>query len=254
MALGVGAVVLRRLRGDYEAIVLLILSLIATGIANAQLNLVNGPSGLSAIPQPLASALGLSPLGYQWAYLAWTAFLTALIVWAMRRLTASPFGRTLRAMRENEVGIVALGRSSTLLRIQAFVIGGIVAGISGAVLVEFVGAWAPGSWLYPETFSLLTAIIIGGRGSLRGALAGTLIVPVLFLEVTRFLPQIGYAGLTDSLAWVVVGLLTIAFLWFRPQGLFPERPQRFPRAGAGPAEMREAAAPRVTADRAEGVP
>ena len=259
MALGIGVVVLRRLRGDYEAIVLLILSLVATGIADAQLNLVNGPSGLADIPEPLSSALGLSPLGYQWAYLGWTAFVAAVIVWAIRRLTLSPFGRSLRAMRESEVGVVALGRSSTVLRQQAFVIGGIVGGISGAVLVEFVGAWAPGSWLYFETFSLLTAIIIGGRGSLRGALAGTLIVPVIFLEVTRYLPQIGYSGLTDSLAWVVVGLLTLAFLWFRPQGIFPERPQRFQhsdayRADSRRAERREVVAARVTADRAEGAP
>jgi hypothetical protein len=52
-------------------------------------------------------------------------------------------------------------------------------------------------------------------------------VPVLFLEVTRFLPSIGYPGLIDALEWVVIGLLTLIFMWFRPQGLLPERRRRF---------------------------
>jgi ABC-type branched-subunit amino acid transport system permease subunit len=121
-----------------------------------------------------------------------------------------------------------MGRNVFMLRMQSFVVGGVIAGLSGALLVEFVNAWSPGSWLYPETFALLAAIIIGGRANLGGVMIGTILVPILFLEVTRFLPSIGYPGLIDSLDWVAIGLLTLTFMWFRPQGLLPERRRRFP--------------------------
>ena len=218
---------MRRLRGDYEAVVLLVLSLIATGVAMAQIGLVNGPAGLALIPKPLTSTLGLSSLGYQWVYLAWSLFLVLVIFLFLRRLLRAPFGRNLRAVRDNEAAAAAVGRNVFTLRMQSFVIGGMIAGLSGALLVEFVNAWAPGSWLYPETFALITAIIVGGRANMGGVTIGTILVPVLFLEVTRFLPSIGYPGLIDALEWVVIGLLTLIFMWFRPQGLLPERRRRF---------------------------
>lgn len=233
LAAAVGAVALRRLRGDYEAIVLLVLSLIATGVAQAEIGLVNGPAGLSLIPKPLVTGLGLSSLQYQWVYLGWCAFLTALVFLFLRRIVRSPFGRNLRAVRDNEAAAAAGGRNVFALRMQAFVIGGVLAGLSGAVLVEFVNAWAPGSWLYPETFALLTAVIVGGRANLGGVAIGTILVPILFLEVTRFLPSIGYPGLIDSLEWVVIGLLTLIFMYWRPQGIFPERRRRFPSRSSG---------------------
>jgi branched-chain amino acid transport system permease protein len=227
LAFVVGAVTMRRLRGDYEAVVLLVLSLIATGTAMAQIGLVNGPAGLALIPKPLSSTFGLSSLAYQWVYLGWSLFLVLLVFLFLRRLLRAPFGRNLRAVRDNEAAAAAVGRNVFTLRMQSFVIGGMIAGLSGAVLVEFVNAWAPGSWLYPETFALITAIIVGGRANMGGVAIGTILVPVLFLEVTRFLPSIGYPGLIDALEWVVIGLLTLIFMWFRPQGLLPERRRRF---------------------------
>lgn len=223
----VGGVTLRRLRGDYEAVVLLVLSLIATAVAEAEIGLVNGPAGLSLVPKPLTSAFGLPSLQYQWVYFGWCLFLTGLVFLFLRRLLRAPFGRNLRAVRDNQTASAACGRNVFVLRMQAFVIGGMIAGLSGAVLVEFVNSWAPGSWLYPETLALLTAIIVGGRANMGGVAIGTILVPILFLEVTRFLPTIGYPGLIDSLEWVIIGLLTIAFMWLRPQGLLPERRRRF---------------------------
>jgi branched-chain amino acid transport system permease protein len=227
LAAFVGAVTLRRLRGDYEAVVLLVLSLIATAVAEAEIGLVNGPAGLSLVPKPLTSTLGLPSLQYQWVYFGWCLFLTGLVFLFLRRLLRAPFGRNLRAVRDNQAAAAACGRNVFTLRMQAFVVGGVIAGLSGALLVEFVNSWSPGSWLYPETLALLTAIIVGGRANMGGVAIGTILVPILFLEVTRFLPTIGYPGLIDSLEWVIVGLLTIAFMWWRPQGLLPERRRRF---------------------------
>jgi branched-chain amino acid transport system permease protein len=113
-----------------------------------------------------------------------------------------------------------------------FIVGGVIAGLSGAILVGFITIWAPSTWLYPETLILFAAVIVGGRGNNWGALIGAALVPVGFEEATRYLPQFGPPGLVPALQWVAIGLLIIGFLWFRPKGVFPERPGRFAPAAA----------------------
>src|SRR5665213_2759138 len=130
-----------------------------------------------------------------------------------------------------DTAAAALGKDVTRMRMFAFVVGGAIAAVSGAVLVQFIGAWAPGGWLYPETFVLLGAVIIGGRGNQLGSIVGALLLPVGFAEATRFLPPIGRPGLIDALQWVAIGLLILLFLWFRPQGIFPERRRTFDGSG-----------------------
>src|ERR1700736_652127 len=227
LSLVVGFISLRRLRSDYQAMVMLVLSLIATLIATNASGLVNGPAGLANVPQPLFDQLNLTPLDYQWVYAGWCAFLAALIFLFVRGITNSPLGRTLRAMRDNERAAAALGKSITSLRLMVFVVGGVIAGISGAVFVEFIQAWSPGAWLYPVAFVFLAAILVGGAANNWGVRVGTLLVPGGFLEAPRFLPQIIYNGFIEAMEWVCVGLLILLFLWFRPNGLFPERPARF---------------------------
>jgi branched-chain amino acid transport system permease protein len=235
LSLLVGVISLRRLRSDYQAMVMLVLSLIATLVATNWTGLVNGPAGLATIPQPLYDQLGLSPLEYQWAYAGWALFLTVLVFLFVRGITHSPLGRTLRAMRDNEGAAAALGKGVIGLRLMIFVVGGVIAGISGAVFAEFIQAWSPGSWLYPETFVFLAAILVGGAANNWGVMVGTLLVPVAFLEATRFLPRIFYDGFVEAMQWVCVGVLILLFLWFRPSGLFPEKPGRFkPRVEAPP--------------------
>jgi ABC-type branched-subunit amino acid transport system permease subunit len=150
----------------------------------------------------------------------------------IRRLTASPLGRQLRAVRDHEQAAEALGLNAFRLRLLVVVIGGALAAVSGAALVEFIGSWGVGSWLYPETFVYLAAVIIGGSGNDFGVALGALVVPVAFNELPRFLPEFGRPGLVDAMRWVVIGLAILVFIYFRPQGILPERPRRF-RLGAG---------------------
>ena len=112
-----------------------------------------------------------------------------------------------------------------------------IAGFSGAILVGFITLWAPSVWLYPETIILFAAVIVGGRGNNVGAIVGALLVPVGFEEVTRFIPNqftLGplsvtpQVGLVPALQWVAIGLLIIAFLWFRPEGVSPETRRVYP--------------------------
>jgi len=225
----VGLIVLRRLRTDYQAMVMLVISLIATTVVTNATGLFNGSNGLALIPQPLESVLKLSPVGYQWFYVGLT-FACTILVWVIvRRITGSPLGRTLRAVRDNDVAAASLGKNVTQLRLIAFVAGGAIAGLSGAILAQFISAWSPGSWLFPESFVYFSAVIVGGAGNNMGAVVGAALVPVAFLEATRYIPQFGYPGLVDALQWVVVGLLTLGVMWFRPRGVFPERTRRFAR-------------------------
>ena len=98
----------------------------------------------------------------------------------------------------------------------------VIAGLSGAILVGFIGLWAPSTWLYPETIILFAAVIVGGRGNNLGALLGALLVPLGFEEATRFIPSFGQPGLIPAFQWVAIGLLIMGFLWFRPSGVLPE--------------------------------
>ncbi|HEY2770814.1 MAG TPA: branched-chain amino acid ABC transporter permease [Solirubrobacteraceae bacterium] len=228
LALVVGLVALRKLRTDYQAMVMLVISVCATLLVTNDIGLFNGPAGLSLIPQPLTKLAAANTVNWQWWYVGATALICAIVYLFVHRVTSSPIGRALRAVRDNEEAAEALGKDVTRLRLCIFVFGNALAGISGAVLVQFIGAWSPGSWLYVETFVFLTAIIVGGTGNNLGVMLGALLVPVAFNEATRYLPQIGRPGLIDALQWIVIGLLALAFLWFWPRGIIPERRRRYP--------------------------
>ena len=148
----------------------------------------------------------------------------ALLVYLfLTRITNSPYGRTLRAMRDNDVVADSLGKNLRTLRTSMLVLGGAIAGLSGGILVGFINLWDPAAWGYAESIVLFAAVIIGGLGNHRGAVLGAAIVPVGFLEGSRYLPQFGGPGLVPALQWVAIGLLIVLFLWFRPQGILPER-------------------------------
>jgi branched-chain amino acid transport system permease protein len=233
VAVPIGLVGLRRLRSDYQAMVMLVVSLIATTVVVSFPGFLNGSAGISLVPPPLGAVLDPLSAGYGWMYVGLTAVCCLLVFVVVHAIVKSPLGRNLRAMRENEAVAVAVGLDVTRLRMIVFVVGGAIAALSGAVLVGFIGAWSPDAWLYPETFAFFTALIVGGLGNSRGALIGAVLVPTLLLEGVTFLPAFANPTVTLGLQWIVVGIVIIGFLWFRPQGIAPERKNVF----APPARM-----------------
>jgi ABC-type branched-subunit amino acid transport system ATPase component/ABC-type branched-subunit amino acid transport system permease subunit len=220
----IGVTGLKRLRADYQAMVMLVISILATTIIGADTGLFNGNAGLSLIPNPLAS---VDPARRGWYYVAVVGVVCAAGYLVLRRFTTGPLGRALRAVRDDEDAAIAVGKNVVGLRLAVQAVGGVYAGLSGALLAGFIGGWSPSAWEYVETLALLTAIIVGGLGNDAGVLLGVVIVPVLILQGVQFLPQIRSAPqLADDLGWIILGLLTIAFVFARPQGLIPERRPR----------------------------
>lgn len=223
LSLVVGLLTLRRLRRDYLAAVFLLVSVIASEVVAADVKLFNGSNGVAGVPQPLSNALSsLSPTAYQWLYAGFVAVICVVVLVLIRRLGRSGWQRALRALRDDEPAAIALGLNPVVLRLQVFVVGGTIAGLSGGLLVAFIGAWSPSTWGYAETFAVLTGIILGGVANDWGVVIGTFLVQIVFVEVPSFLPQFGYPGLIDALEWIVIGLLWLLVLFVRPRGILPE--------------------------------
>lgn len=229
LALVIGLISLRKLRSDYEAVVMLVISIMATTIVSNAIPIFNGSAGVSLVPNPL-DMLGVDPLVESWLYVGLAAVAALATFLFVQRIVQSPFGRSLRAVRENEAAASAVGKDVARLRLTMFVVGGVIAAVSGGILVGFIGLWAPSAWLYPETLVVFAAVIVGGRGNNFGVAVGALLVPVAFNEATRFLPHFGNPALVDALQWIAIALLILVFLWFRPQGIIPERRRRFARS------------------------
>jgi branched-chain amino acid transport system permease protein len=232
LAVPVGLVVLRKLRSDYQAIALLVLSVIANAVITNADKFLNGAAGLALVPPPLSDRFDPNSQNYQYFYVGLTLVGVVLVALVASRIVNSPYGRTLRAMRDHELAASAIGKNPVQLKMTVFIVGGVIAGLSGAILVGYIQLWAPSVWLYPETIILFAAIIVGGRGNNLGAILGALLVPVGFEEATRFITFptnatgivafLGRPGVIPALQWVAIGLLIIGFLWFRPEGVRPE--------------------------------
>ena len=217
----------RRLRGDFAAVGLLVTAVLVNLLVMNYRPLFNGDAGLAIVPAPLQSGvMTTTSTAYQWAFAAGAVVLAGCVYWFVRHITESPYGRTLRAMRDNDKVADSLGKNLRSLRTGMLLLGGAIAGLSGGVLVSFISVWSPAAWTYAETIVLFAAVIIGGRGNHLGAVLGAVIVPVGFEESTRLISNANPSlppNLLPSLQWVAIGLLIAFFLWFRPQGVLPER-------------------------------
>lgn len=220
----VGAATLR-LRSDYLAITTFGVAVaVQLVILNAQ-KLTGGSFGLAFIPRPF-EALADRPALFGLANLALVAALVALLFMGLERLARSPWGRVLRAIREEERAAASLGKSPSRYRLQAFALGGAIMGLSGAVHSSFIGFIAPDNYGSSVTFQIWTMLIVGGSGRNLGALAGAVLIWALWSAsgfATGLLFPPDAQARAASLQIVAIGVLLSAMLVFRPRGLFGER-------------------------------
>lgn len=221
-----GILVLRRLRSAYQAVVMLSLMLVCYDVVEGTPSLFNGTTGLGSIPHPLHSLLQLSSGSYQWAYTGFCGVLALIVFLLMRIVYRSPYGRLLAAMREGDRATEALGVNTFHLRLTVLMTGGGLAALSGAMLVGSVAAWSTNSWSFFETVVYFAAITLGGVGNGWGTLFGVAVLQIGIMEGVSFVPQFGPPGFVYYLQQALIGIVLIAVLWLRPQGLLPERRPR----------------------------
>src|SRR5258706_6930141 len=152
----------RRIRGDFAAVGMLVTAVLLNLLVTNFKTLFNGDAGVALVPAPLAQGTFVATSnGYQYGFAAAGLVLAGGVYWFVWRITESPYGRSLRAMRDNDKVADSLGKNVLALRTGALVTGGAIAGLSGAVLVSVIGEWSPTAWSYPETIVHLTAVIHG---------------------------------------------------------------------------------------------
>jgi branched-chain amino acid transport system permease protein len=219
----IGAITLR-LRADYLAIttfgIAVSLHLVAL---NAQ-KLTGGPFGIGFIPRPFGE-LAETPILFNLANLVLVAALVLIVYLGLERLVRGPWGRVLRAIREDETAATALGKSAPRFRLQAFALGGAVMGLGGAVQGHFIGFIAPDNYLSSLTFQVWTMLIIGGSGNNLGAILGGVVVWAIWsasgMAIGSIFPPEQQAR-AASLQIVAIGIMLCATLLARPRGLLGE--------------------------------
>jgi len=227
-AMGVGLVVgliaLRHLRGIYFSIVTLGAVYVMYVIAGQFVPLFDGYNGLSGLFDPMGDWFGLDYQSYQYFFMGLSLVMFVLVLLFMWRISGSRFGMALRTLREDERAAAAFGRDIYRLKLKGYVLGAAVGGLAGALFAGYLSAFNPSAWSPVEVIVLYAAVLVGGRGNIAGVVVGVLIMGVLVQESTRFLPEVpGHPQIVLALRGVIIGLVLVVFLRFRPQGLLPER-------------------------------
>jgi branched-chain amino acid transport system permease protein len=218
-----------RLRDDYLAIVTLGFAEVIRLVALNERWLTKGAEGLSGITAPLKSQLGL--LGFDFFYLALTTALVGLIGWGLRRLDRSPYGRALRAIRENPELARFAGKTVLRFKFEAFAVSAAIAALAGALYAHFQSYISPDLFAPLLTIYIFLAVTAGGVGRPAGAVLGGYAV-LAFLEAARFtiggLPWLAPAQLA-SIQGMLTGVALLLVLRLRPSGILPETIQPAPR-------------------------
>jgi branched-chain amino acid transport system permease protein len=227
------ALITVRLRGDYLAIVTLGFAETIRIVASNAIWLTNGTDGLSGIAGPHRTSL--SPEAFNLLYLAIVAVVVAVAYAVAERLRASPFGRVLRAIRDDEQVAAVAGKHVTLFKVKAFAIGSAALGLAGALYAHYTSYIAPEIFVPLLTLYIKLALLTGGLGNNRGAIAGAVAV-VFLLESTRFvIPLVPGISAVQGAAIreFLVAALLLVMLRYKPTGLLPERLARLPVPPAG---------------------
>jgi branched-chain amino acid transport system permease protein len=202
-----------RLRGDYFMLTSLSFQILTTNILSNWVSLTNGPLGMTGIPRPVIGTVTFS---------TGPAFITAVIpvlalcLVATVFLLKSPFGLTLKAVREDEIAMAALGKRVYRIKIHAFVASSGLAAVAGGLYAAYATFIDPGTFSLSESLFVLAMVLIGGSGNLKGPLVGAVVV-IGFPEMLRFLEI--PSTLAANIRLVIYGALLVILMRVRPQGI-----------------------------------
>lgn len=205
-----------RLKGDYFILATMGLQVIIFSILYNWASVTRGSYGISGIPSPALFGLNFDSTI---SFCVLSVFIVTAVILIVGRLYYSPFGRVLKSVREDEMASQALGKNVTKLKIISFVIGSGIAAIAGAMYASYVTFIDPTSFTLLESVFIISIILVGGSGNMKGPIIGTFFV-ILLPELLRFI------GLPNTLAanirQIIFGMLLVFFMLFRPKGIAGE--------------------------------
>ncbi|WP_422384599.1 branched-chain amino acid ABC transporter permease [Roseibium album] len=214
-----------RLRHDYLAIATFGVAVAFENVMRNATSITGGAQGIRGFERPLRDVLG-DGFTYNAVFLASVLVVLLLVYVFLERLTVSPFGRLLRAIREDETAARSLGKSPDRIRLISFVTGSVIIGLAGGLYGTFYAFVSPQDVLPILTFQIWAMLIVGGAGNTRGALAGAFLIWGAWTfsgwALSRFAP-VEAQLYTGSIQFVLIGMVIVGMLLWRPQGLFPER-------------------------------
>jgi branched-chain amino acid transport system permease protein len=217
------AMVALRLREDYLAIVTLGFAEVLRLFLLNESWLTRGANGVTGIPRPMHARFAGH---YDLVYLGFVLAVVLVVYAALERVRRSPFGRVLRAIREDEVVAAVAGKPVFRFKVQAFALGAGVAGMAGILFAHYLAYIEPNMFLPQEGLFVWLALILGGSGNNRGALLGSAVLLGL-LEGSRFAKDLipFLTGVRLAAAQqILVGVVLVVLMIRRPEGLLPERP------------------------------
>jgi branched-chain amino acid transport system permease protein len=223
-----------RVEGDYLLIVTFAFAEVIQDLLSNEGWLTNGTRGFVNIHQPLRE---LIPGRNYTLFLALLIIvIVAIIYFIVQRLGTNPFGRTLRAIRDNEPATLAIGKNVYFFKMQTFLIGAAICGFAGAMYSWYMTLALPSIFGMSVSFTAWIALIIGGQGNNKGAILGTFVLLGVqqAFKFISFGPD--FAPMISSVQLIMEGLVLIVILRFWPRGLLPEKSPRPPK----PANVKEA--------------
>jgi branched-chain amino acid transport system permease protein len=209
-----------RLRGDYFGIATLGFGEIIRMVFLNEVWLTKGPMGLPGISKPIIFSYRFSSLPQ---YLILTLGFVVLTIVILRVIIRSPFGRVLKAIREDEMAAEGLGKNVFRFRIKSFVIGSVFAGLAGTLWGHYTTFISPGDFTLVETILVLLIVVLGGKGTEWGPVVGAFTL-IFFQESLRFLRlPAEWTRYLAPLQQMIFGGLLILLMIFLPEGLIREK-------------------------------
>src|SRR3990172_8989162 len=205
-----------RIKDDYFLIATFAFQIIIFSILNNLVSFTGGPLGLPGIPQPEIFGLIIST---HIEFLILVGILAGFVYWTASRIVKSPFGRLLKAIREDEVFTQAAGRNVASAKVKIFIISASLASIAGAIYATYITYIDPTSFTLMESIFIISIVIIGGAANLKGSILGAAFL-VALPELLRFI------GLPSSVAanvrQILYGAMLVIMMMWRPQGFLGE--------------------------------
>lgn len=206
-----------KLKGDYFVLATLGFQMIVYTVLYNWTDVTRGPYGIPGIPS--VKLLGIWSVSGVWSYFFLTTVISVLVAYLFKTIKYSPYGRVLRALRNDEHSVAAMGRNPIAFKSWAFFLSAAFSGLAGLIYASYVSYIDPTSFTLDESIFIISALFIGGTGNIRGPIFGALFV-VILPEILRFV------GMPDAIAanmrQIIYGLALIIIMYFRPQGLWGE--------------------------------